>query len=206
VTRAPAEYNRRYRARHPERARESSRRWRAANLEGERERQRNAHRANPEKYRELTRQWREANPDKAREGGRRYREAHRQRHRELSRLWREANPGRARIAQLWRNHGLRLEGWYAMWTAQDGLCYLCGDPLPDDPAKVHIDHDHRCCPRNRSCRSCRRGLVHGPCNQLVGLAADDPARLRRIAANLAKAKRRIGRLPKLLTLFDLEEL
>ena len=41
------------------------------------------------------------------------------------------------------------------------------------------------------CPSCRRGLAHIRCNTLLGMAGDDPARLRRIAANLAKAKRRI---------------
>jgi hypothetical protein len=33
------------------------------------------------------------------------------------------------------------------------------------------------------------------------MAGDSPARLRRIAANLAKAQRRLGNLPKPLTLF-----
>jgi hypothetical protein len=50
--------------------------------------------------------------------------------------------------------------------------------------RTHLDHDHRCCPRGKSCQYCRRGLACPECNQLIGLAHDDPDRLRRIAANL----------------------
>ena len=81
----------------------------------------------------------------------------------------------------WR-HGLQWGDWDAMWDAQGGLCYLCGDELIT--GSVHLDHDHRCCAKGRSCKFCHRGITCSRCNQLVGLADDDPDRLRRIADNL----------------------
>lgn len=74
-----------------------------------------------------------------------------------------------------------------MHDAQQGLCYLCGDPLPHDRHFLAIDHDHRCCPPKSSCARCRRGLTCHGCNVLIGHAQDDPQRLRRIADNLEAA-------------------
>ncbi len=70
-----------------------------------------------------------------------------------------------------------------LWQEQDGLCYLCKDPLGPDRMAV-IDHDHRCCPPGYSCEICRRGLACRLCNWIAGYAFDDPDRLERIAANL----------------------
>ena len=75
-----------------------------------------------------------------------------------------------------------------LWSAQDGKCYLCGDPLDRDEARaIHLDHDHRCCPLGRSCERCRRGLACKVCNRLVGWVQDDFEKLRRIATNLEQA-------------------
>jgi hypothetical protein len=78
-----------------------------------------------------------------------------------------------------RKHGMLPEDWAAMWDAQQGRCYLCGADLRE--CRVHIDHDHRCCPRNTSCPICRRGLACHACNTTLGNVRDDPARLRRMA-------------------------
>jgi hypothetical protein len=83
------------------------------------------------------------------------------------------------------------------WNAQDGKCYLCGDPLDRNKFKgIHLDHDHSCCRLGRSCEKCRRGLACMSCNNLIGLAKDDPDRLRHIASNLeianALVRQRMG--------------
>ncbi len=135
------------------------------------------------------------------ERSRRYREAHPERVREQARRYREANPGQA----MRRNHGLRAGDWAALRAAQDGRCYLCGDPLPEDGRAVVVEHDHRCCPPSRSCPRCRRGLAHHVCNAVIGLAGDDPELLRRIAANLQRALRLVVRRPQ-PALFDLEDI
>lgn len=96
--------------------------------------------------------------------------------------------GSDRARTLWTAHRMRPGDWDAMWKAQRGCCYLCGDPLPANRRHVHIDHDHSCCPPGKSCATCRRGLACHPCNTLIGHAQDDPARLRRIADRLEFAK------------------
>jgi len=83
---------------------------------------------------------------------------------------------------------MRLDDWAALWNAQNGQCYLCGEPLGTRWQDVAIEHDHRCCPLRHSCRACRRGLACTGCNVAVGGAQDDPDRLRRIAANLESAR------------------
>lgn len=196
------EYQRRWREANPEKQREYQRRYyqahRAKKLDGQRRRDE----ASPEKRRERGRRDREANPEKHRERHRRWREANPEKMREHSRRYREAN---GRDGWLRRNHGMYPGDWAVLWVAQDGRCYLCGEPLPDDSAKVHIDHDHRCCPPNRSCRACRFGLAHSQCNQLVGMAADDPIKLLRIAGNRVAAMRRLGPFPELPALFEMED-
>lgn len=89
-----------------------------------------------------------------------------------------------------KNHG-GSDVWARMFAEQDGLCYLCRQPLPEDASLIHVDHDHDCCPggRNtRSCHLCRRGLTHVACNQVWGLARENPELLRAIASNGERVK------------------
>lgn len=182
----------------PEKARERKRKWyeknREAVLARGREYGRKYYQEHKEQIRERNREWQQANPEKMREYGRRYAQANpekelerknrnREANKESQRRYRERRGTDGRRIQHWSlNHGLRPEDWAAMWDAQDGLCYLCGDGL--DAAQTHIDHDHRCCPRDHSCAFCRRGLACGRCNQLIGLAGDDPDKLQRITDSL----------------------
>ena len=141
-----------------------------ANLEENRHKHREYARKNREKYNEKRRQQRAADPEKARE-------------RDRARNRKSDPAAKARDA-----HGRWIEeDRAAMWAAQDGKCYLCGDMMI--PEKEDIDHDHSCCPRGKSCRVCRRGLAHHRCNVIIGWAQDDPTRLRRIADNLEVAQR-----------------
>lgn len=115
-------------------------------------------------------------------------EEERARYNEQAREYREANryriagEQRRRREQEWHGKGTRA----ALWKEQDGRCYLCGRPLGPELMAV-IEHDHRCCPPNRSCPDCRRGLACSPCNQIIGFAHDDADLLERIAANLRPA-------------------
>jgi hypothetical protein len=101
-----------------------------------------------------------------------------------------------------RRHSLWADEWASLWAAQDGRCYLCGEEMIREKARV--DHDHSCCPRDRSCPACRRGLCHDACNKSIGLAGDDPDRLEHMAAALRVAKAaaaaRIAALPEQLAL------
>lgn len=86
-------------------------------------------------------------------------------------------------------HGTDWGDLFAMlWDAQDGKCYLCGDNLDTEGyRKIHLDHDHRCCPNGKTCEKCRRGLACHTCNVAIGLVRDNPARLHFMADNLAAA-------------------
>lgn len=110
--------------------------------------------------------------------------------REYNRHWqaraRAATPEKYRAQRMYAHHGMWPGDWAAMWAAQDGRCYLCGDELTEDTAV--IEHDHRCCPAFYSCRNCRRGLACEHCNRAIGLAQDDPDRLRRMADALEAAR------------------
>lgn len=49
-------------------------------------------------------------------------------------------------------------------------CALCGAVDVD----LVIDHDHRCCPTERACGKCVRGLLCRPCNVGLGMFKDNP--------------------------------
>jgi hypothetical protein len=52
---------------------------------------------------------------------------------------------------------------------------------------LHVDHDHRCCPKSHTCGRCVRGLLCGPCNRAIGLLGDDAATLRSATAYLEES-------------------
>lgn len=175
-----------------EKVRESGRRWMAAHRQ---------------QQREYHAQWWEDNGDEQRAKKRaRYaeenatpelrevqREAQRKRRRERRAAAVAANPEEVRRqARVERASLAHRADWVmlfeSLWAAQKGLCYLCSDPLDREAAKaIHLDHDHRCCPLGRSCERCRRGLACKDCNRLIGIARDNPARLRHIADALEAA-------------------
>ena len=170
-----------------------------------------------EYQREYQRAWRARNPEKTRQIQRKHREQNRDKLNAQKRARRAADPVKAReqdradrAKRPWRQHKQFSDGDYAaMWQAQEGRCYLCGEQL--DPKSVKVDHDYSCCPRNASCPICRRGLVHHLCNIMIGQAGEDPARLRRIADALDAAQQMVAQrkaiaAEKQLTLSDLSRL
>jgi len=110
--------------------------------------------------------------------------------------WQRVNVEKARAGTMFRRHGMRPEDWAALWEAQDGKCYLCGDEMDCEsrPSQrgVHVEHDHSCCGMYGSCPVCRRGLACADCNAVIGYAHEDPARLRRIADALEAAQAAFG--------------
>lgn len=128
-------------------------------------------------------------------------------HRKMSNKWHKDNPERSkglreanykRVKEespetlqnyaLWHQHGITLDDYQEMLDEQGGVCKICGSPDPkmggDKVARFVVEHDHSCCPGQRTCGSCIRGLTCHPCNRLLGQAKDDPEILIKAAAYL----------------------
>lgn len=87
----------------------------------------------------------------------------------------------APIATVWQ----RLRGHRVPWVMvrrllDDPTCEICGDGLLETirrnghiTAALCVDHDHQCCPGERSCGRCVRGLLCPTCNLAVGFLRDD---------------------------------
>lgn len=69
-----------------------------------------------------------------------------------------------------RRHGLN-EGQRELIAQAQGGCAICGHPEPTAKGWV-VDHDHACCPGEKSCPNCRRGIICGYCNSMLGYAFD----------------------------------
>lgn len=212
---------RQWRLDNPERAaanaRKSAKAWIERNPDRARElhnlSQRRRRAADPEKFRAYQRAWyarhREQVLQRIQQNHRDNPELYRERVREDARRRKRADPqgesDRFRRMKMARLHGMKPEDWAALWDAQGGRCYLCGCDLSALPSsQVHVEHDHRCCPRETSCGYCRRGLACMRCNTIIGLARDDPVLLRTIASNLEPAialtDQRLHTRPEQLTL------
>lgn len=105
---------------------------------------------------------------------------------------RQQPPGWSWVRGIKIRHGMTPEAWQAMWDEQNGLCYLGAHPLPEDPSKTAVDHDHTHCPPGRSCAVCRRGLACPTCNQGIGLLGDSPDQMRIAADALERAQRDVS--------------
>lgn len=67
-----------------------------------------------------------------------------------------------------RNHNITLAAFDALLETQGHRCACCGAPDPGGVYGWCVDHDHACCPGDRSCGRCIRGLICGPCNKGLG--------------------------------------
>jgi len=154
------------------------------------EQQRERYYANLEENRRKRREYARANRDKLNAQRRALRARDGDRIREAEREYKRGKPRkRDRTKDARERHGpWAAEDWSAMWDAQDGQCYLCGEEMLPEQEKIDVDHDHSCCRQGRSCRTCRRGLAHHSCNCAVGYAGDSPGRLRHMADALEAAQ------------------
>lgn len=115
----------------------------------------------PEKVREYNRKLWAKNYEKDRE-----------RILEQKREWSAKNPEKRRGYWLKNQYGITLEQYQAMFEEQGGLCAACHEPQEENEL-LYVDHDHK--------TGKVRGLIHINCNSAIGLAGDDPIRLRLLA-------------------------
>lgn len=73
-----------------------------------------------------------------------------------------------RARHLMRQYGLTQERFAAMLASQNGGCAICGTATPGGSGAFHVDHDHTCCPGEKTCGACVRGLLCKGCNTRLG--------------------------------------
>jgi hypothetical protein len=146
--------------------------------------------AHPSYSAQRSKAWREANPDKVRAA----KLARRSNSKDAAtmRRWREKNARKVRETNLRNRYGITIAQWDAMFEAQGGRCWLCGEPgtAPDwdhygetrggDVLVVEHDHAHA-----QADPAGVRGLAHQLCNVAAGTVDDDAEKLSTIARNLA---------------------
>lgn len=96
-------------------------------------------------------------------------EAARQRRNAQARARFAANPWDHREHQWRRQHGLTVEGYFALLEKQGGGCGICNGGT-NGRGIFHVDHDHE--------TGVVRGLLCAKCNILLGHANDDTKLLR----------------------------
>ena len=87
-----------------------------------------------------------------------------------------------------KKHGLTSEQYEALLVAQGGGCAICKGTTPYGRGRFHIDPDHACCPGQRSCGKCVRGLLCGRCNPGLGAFQDSPDLLMAAVAYLMTSR------------------
>jgi Recombination endonuclease VII len=65
--------------------------------------------------------------------------------------------------KLRSRYGISLRQYEEAFAAQGGTCAVCREP-DARRTRLSVDHDHQCCPGERSCGQCLRGLVCRRCN------------------------------------------
>lgn len=132
--------------------------------------------------------------------------ANREREIDRVRRWASDNPERVRAraaeykatgrkaqsdrrSYLKRKYGVTPEWYDETLAAQGGGCAICGRPQRDD-ISLHVDHDHT--------SGALRRLLCFPCNNLLGDANDDAARLRSAADYLDRHDPEVAELTQLV--------
>lgn len=104
---------------------------------------------------------------------------------------------RRRVSYLLRMYNMTLDRYLEMLAEQDGFCAICKQPetakrKTEGPVLLSVDHDHACCPGNKSCGKCVRQLLCHMCNHVIGViekrrvtGADLDAYITRHATNRA---------------------
>lgn len=93
--------------------------------------------------------------------------------------WTKAARKAAHGARIERTFGITLAEYDAIYLAQGERCAICRWARGVSK-KLAVDHDHAL----GNGRNAVRGLLCGPCNQMLGRAGDDPEFFRRAARYL----------------------
>lgn len=86
---------------------------------------------------------------------------------------RKKNPEHYLDLRMRNRYGISLPQYEALLEAQGGGCAICGTTDPATPSgRFPVDHDHACCPGEKSCGKCVRGLLCNRCNAAIAMFQD----------------------------------
>lgn len=130
---------------------------------------------------EYQRNWRAANPGMASKHQATYATKHPERvaaarQRTIDKA--KADPAAHNARVRANRKGVPTEQYEALLAKQYGLCAICGITEEQNGRAFDLDHDHGCCPGERTCGLCIRGLLCGRCNRGIGMFDDNPDMLR----------------------------
>lgn len=77
-------------------------------------------------------------------------------------------------AHLRKTYGITLDDYNKLFTAQGGVCYICGGGTSKN--YLAVDHDHK--------SGEVRGLLNASCNKALAIFRDDPERFDKAASYL----------------------
>ena len=83
------------------------------------------------------------------------------------------DPERLKNNRLKSAHKITVEQFKQILAEQGNVCKICKQSNNEERGYV-VDHDHNCCPKNKSCDKCRRGIICQSCNKTLGFAKDNP--------------------------------
>jgi hypothetical protein len=78
---------------------------------------------------------------------------------------------------------MTIEDYDQLLLSQNSVCAVCQEKCKSTRG-LAVDHDHLCCPGNKSCGKCIRGLLCSNCNRALGMFQDNPEILNRAIAYL----------------------
>ena len=70
-------------------------------------------------------------------------------------------------ANLQHIYGFKMDEFNARLAAQGNVCAICGRSPSCQVRRFSVDHNHACCPGQKSCGKCIRGILCGWCNRIV---------------------------------------
>lgn len=111
-----------------------------------------------------------------------------ERRREYVRRYKEKHPDRTAAydhkRNLRRKYGITPEHYADLLEAQGGKCAGClSEPTNK---RFAVDHDHSCCPGQKTCGQCIRGLLCGNCNTALGLLRESEETIARLLDYIKK--------------------
>lgn len=86
-----------------------------------------------------------------------------------SRALAQCNFGR----DLKRKYKIGCGDYFHLLSLQNSCCKICNVSEDNFTRRLHVDHDHDCCPGSTSCGQCIRGLLCANCNIGLGKIKDD---------------------------------